>query len=238
MMEKPVILAVETSGRTGSVAIAEGANILAETAFSRQLRHSAEIFPASQELLERFGKRANEIEQIYVSVGPGSFTGLRISVTMAKTMSLASGSKIVAVDTLDAIATNASDYMKLKNVDIEQIGVILDAKRGQFFVAVYENKDGKWEKILADCLMSSSEFVEKFGHNKQRIKLLGEGLVYYKKDFECDGIEFLDEKYWWPSARKVHLLGWEKAQRGQFEDALNLQPLYLRLPELGKKRKS
>ena len=188
----------------------------------------------AKELLEKVGKSAGKVEQIYISVGPGSFTGLRISVTAAKIMNLAGGVKIVVVDTLDVIAANG--FEGGENADIELIGVILDAKRNQFFTAVYENREGKLVKILDDCLMSSGEFVERFGCKERRIRLLGEGLVYYKDDFECEGIEFFDEKKWWPSAKKVHSLGWEKAQRGEFSDALDLQPLYLRRPELGKKK--
>ncbi len=232
-----MILAVETSGRTGSVAVAEGAKILTERLFSGKLRHSAEIFPAANELLCQFGYKAEQVKQVYVSVGPGSFTGLRIAVTMGKIMSLAGDCKIVAVDSLDVVAANINGFGG-ENGDAELIGVILDAKRSQFFTAVYENRDGKLVKILDDCLMNSAEFVERFGCKERHIKLLGEGLVYYKKDFKCEGIGFFDEKYWWPSAKNVHLLGWEKAQRGEFEDALSLQPLYLRRVEVGKKRKS
>ena len=232
MSDRPLILAVETSGRTGSIAIAEGAEMVATKAFSGVMRHSAELFPVAAELLEQAGKAAGDIEQVYVSVGPGSFTGLRIAVTMAKTMSLASGIKVVEVDTLDVIAANVEDFERAKSVDIERIGVILDAKRSQFFAAVYEKKDGRWEKVLDDCLIGSGEFVERFGGGERPIRLLGEGLVYHKGAFEAEGIEFVDEEYWWPSAEKVHKLGWEKALCGEFADAAGLQPMYLQRPDV------
>ena len=107
-----MILAIETSGRTGSVAIALGEQMLSEAHFSGPMRHSAEIFPAVHKLLERFSRKPKEIEHIYISVGPGSFTGLRIAVALAKTMHLANAAKIIAVDTLDVIAANATDYIK------------------------------------------------------------------------------------------------------------------------------
>jgi len=145
MGQKPLILAVETSGRTGSVAIALGEQILAEATLSTPMRHSAEIFPAVCGLLNHLGRKPKEIEHIYISVGPGSFTGLRIAVTMAKTMHLANATKTVAVDTLDVIAVNATDYLyttKRRKTAIEKIATILDAKRGQFFAAVYQNQRG------------------------------------------------------------------------------------------------
>ena len=146
MAQKPLILAVETSGRIGSVAIAAGERMLAEAAFSGPMRHSSEIFPAIRDLLNRFGRKPRHIEHIYISVGPGSFTGLRIAVTMAKTMHLANPprrTKIVAVDTLDVIAANATDYIKQGNTDVEKIATILDAKRGQFYIAIYQRQNSQ-----------------------------------------------------------------------------------------------
>ena len=289
MMQKHLTLAVETSGRTGSVAIAVGRQLLAETHFSTPIRHSAEIFPAVQNLLGRFGRKPKEIKHIYISAGPGSFTGLRIAVTMAKTMHLANSTggpvKIVAVDTLDVIAANITtknaipdsshehpaslvrhSFPVLRSFSeggsdggsIECIAAILDAKRSQFFIAVYKQRaslvrqpvrrsfseDGSfsdggsrepqntqcatWEKITPDSLLTADEFLEKFAGRDKPIWLLGEGLVYYKDKFKAEGVRFLDEKYWTPHAEKVHLLGWQKARANQFADPLTLTPLYLR----------
>lgn len=236
MSHKPLILALETSGRTGSVAIALGDQMLAETCFSAPMRHSAEIFPAAQQLLQRFSRRPADLEQIYISVGPGSFTGLRIAVALAKSMHLANNAKIIAVDTLDVIAANATDYiMKEKIEDLTTIATILDAKRSRFFIAAYEYEKAQWKKIMNDCLMTAGEFLENFAGNYQPLWLLGEGLVYYKDKFKADGIRFLDERYWYPRAENVYKLGWQKALAGQFDDPLTLQPAYLQRPDVKEK---
>jgi tRNA threonylcarbamoyladenosine biosynthesis protein TsaB len=109
MSQNPLILAVETSSRVGSVAIATGEKILKELIFSGQMRHSAEIFPAILTLLQFIGRKPHNIDHIYISNGPGSFTGLRIAATFAKTMHLANRTKVIAVDTLDVIASNMVD---------------------------------------------------------------------------------------------------------------------------------
>ena len=114
MVTGPLILAVETSGRTGSVALAAGEQMLAETSFSNPMKHSKEVFPAVSGLLAKFQRKPHEIKQIHISVGPGSFTGLRIAVTIAKILNLAATTKIVAVDTLDVISANVDDYMEEK----------------------------------------------------------------------------------------------------------------------------
>lgn len=230
---KPLILAVETSGRLGSVALAVGEKLLAESVFSTPLKHSAEIFDSIAALLEKHNQKPKQIEHIYISIGPGSFTGLRIAATMAKTTHLANKAvKIVAVDTLDCIAANATDFVETEKIKIERIATILDAKRGRFFVAAYENKQGQWKKNLPDCLMSTSEFAERFAGGDKPIWLLGEGLVYYKDSFDAEGVRFIDEKYWNPRASKVHLIGWQMAQAGRFADALTLQPTYLQRPDV------
>jgi tRNA threonylcarbamoyl adenosine modification protein YeaZ len=275
----PLILAVETSGRLGSVALAKGPEILAERQFSGPMRHSAEVFPAVVGLLEQFGKKPNQIEHVYISVGPGSFTGLRIAVTIAKAMALANNAKIIAVDTLDCIAANvinltaehaenvgthsaAQGPLRKKIIEknlcglcalsgeIQRLAVILDAKRSQFFIAVYEqsatcgeqsrtisaqrglrhNQQSAIKKILPDCLMTSDEFLARFADKP--IALIGEGLVFYKDKFVHKNVRILDEKHWNPTAANVHLLGWQKALLGQFTDPLSLTPNYLRRPDV------
>jgi len=221
----PLILAVETSGRMGSVALAEGDKLLSESHFSGPMKHSAEIFPAITNLLGEFDKKPDQIEQVYISVGPGSFTGLRIAVTFAKAMALANGAKIIAVDTLDVIAANISPQD-----GPQRLGVVLDAKRGQFFVAVYEKAQAQiWKKILPDSLMTAEEFVSRF--SDKPILLIGEGLVFYRDKFTNPDISILDEKFWNPSAANVYKLGRESAKNGQFADPLALTPNYIRGPD-------
>lgn len=263
MTPEPLILAVETSSRTGSVAVAAGERLLAEMTFSGPMRHSAEIFPAISGLMERFAVRPRQIEQVHISIGPGSFTGLRIATTLAKTMHLANGARIVAVDTLDVIAANVFDLApdcmvqnsinEARGTSDERVAAILDAKRNQFFIAVYEHTSDKrppllrgqacpcggrgtsdaiWEKAVPDSLMTAAQFVERFARSDKPIWLLGDGLLYYKDRFSADGIRFFEEKYWSPRASKVHLLGWQKALAGQFADPVTLRPNYLLRPDI------
>ncbi len=252
----PLILAVETSGRLGSVALAQGDKLLSESHFSGPMRHSAEIFPAITDLLSKFDKKPEQIEQVYISAGPGSFTGLRIAVTFAKTLALANGARIIAVDTLDVIAANVTGFTAEVAENAEKkinknnlcdlcglsgeffrLATILDAKRGQFFIAVYEKtpdprpktSDPIWKKILPDSLMTAEEFLARF--SDKPISLTGEGLVFYKDKFAHKNISVLDEQFWNPSAVNVHKLGWELAKNGQFADPLTLTPNYIRGPD-------
>lgn len=236
----PLILTIETSGRSGSAAIAEGEKLLAEEHFKTPVKHSAELFPAINSMLSQFGKEPSHIDHIYISAGPGSFTGLRIAVTLAKAMHLANKKiKIAAVDSLDCIAANVKKLQNRK--DVTQIASVVDAKRGRFFIAVYQkraeqiNKLGffeSWNKKFEDCMTTPREFKEQFADSANPIFLLGEGLVFYKDKFTADGVEFLDEEFWTPTAANVHLLGFELASKGQFAEPLSLVPKYIQQPDI------
>ncbi len=221
--DKQFSLALETSGRLGSVAVGYDNKLSDEKYFLAPLRHSTELFDSIIALLGKSGKKANQINNIYISIGPGSFTGIRISVTVAKMMALAAQSKIVAVKTSDAMALNTEDG------GIKKIATIIDAKREQFFFFFFERKNSRWEKILPDCMMTAEQFKKKF--DSEPIWLLGEGLLYYSKKFETANIKILDKKFWSPRASNVFKIGSQSAAEGKFSNPVSLVPFYIRRPE-------
>ena len=106
----PRALAIETSARTGSIAAVDQGLVVAEQQFEHGLQHAAQIIPIIDRLCRGQGGHGwapRDIAELYVSAGPGSFTGLRIGVTLAKTMALASGVKLVAVPTVRVLVDNA-----------------------------------------------------------------------------------------------------------------------------------
>jgi tRNA threonylcarbamoyl adenosine modification protein YeaZ len=264
-MEEPLILAVETSSRVGSVALARGSVLLAETLFSAPLQHSAELFPAMSGLLNRFDCAPEDIAQVHIAVGPGSFTGLRIAVTTAKMAHLANAAAIVTVNSLDVIAANVGDgppgrpLQNSADVVPDCIATLLDAKRGEFYAAVYQRMtrtegtreacpDGPgyeipasgnkvWCKTVPDGLLTADDLIGRVAVGRP-LALLGDGLLYHRDRFQAEGVHILDEKYWSPRASSVHRLGYQKAWAGLFADALTLTPFYLRAPHVTLKRQS
>jgi tRNA threonylcarbamoyladenosine biosynthesis protein TsaB len=263
-MEEPLALAIETSSRVGSIALARGPVLLAESMFSAPLQHSAEVFPAIGQLLNRFQFIPSDIAQVYVAIGPGSFTGLRIAVTMAKAMHLANATRIVTVNSLDVIAANigdASSAISLQDSEsllLNRVAAVLDAKRGEFYAAVYERvrqtertdltapaaetgyvipapQDCIWRKILPDCLIAPNELINRFGVEAP-LGVLGDGLLYHRDEFIAPGVCVLDEKCWSPRASNVHRLGYQRARAGLLADALMLTPFYLRGPHVTVKK--
>ncbi len=221
---KGLNLAFDTSGRSGSVAVGTGEQILAKRRFSGQMKHSSELFTILNELLNGLNYQPGDIENIFFTAGPGSFTGLRIGVTAAKMMYLAKNNiKIVGLNTLDCLALNAIG----KN--ISRCGAILDAKRGLFFVSIYDINGETAEKTLDYKLLKADKFKELIADKP--ITVLGEGLVYYRDSFEGPNVDIADEDLWTVKIENVYRLGYKKATKNQFDDPVNLIPNYLRSPE-------
>jgi tRNA threonylcarbamoyladenosine biosynthesis protein TsaB len=258
---KAVVLAIETSSRVGSVALAQGPHLLGQTTFSAPLQHSAELFPAILDLLNRSGRHPSDLNEVHLSIGPGSFTGLRIAVTTAKAMHLAQGVRIVTVDSLDAIAANVKDAILQaafqpkceESYRPPRLVAVLDAKRGQFYTALYEYvatgidldegveapgyriaapAGGAWRKTLPDCLMTAAEIQDRFADPDCPAFVTGDGLLYHQQRLQSDGLQILDPACWSPQASRIHELGCQKAARDHFSDPLALVPFYLRGPEV------
>jgi tRNA threonylcarbamoyladenosine biosynthesis protein TsaB len=220
-------LAVETSGRIGSVALARGGEVLAEEQFPHGLQHAAMILPVIDRLCRAQGWAPRDLEQLYVSAGPGSFTGLRIGVTLAKTMALATGVKLVAVPTLRVLAENAPP-------DARNLVLVLDAKRGQIFTARFERLGPAWierEPAHLDTLAAM------LARSPRPAHLLGEGLPYHEKSVPRDdpGIILTTQNTWRARAAAVARLGADLAAMGAFSDPDRLTPIYVRRPEAEEK---
>lgn len=209
-----------------------GPDLMKEIVFSGKMRHSSELFPAMSQVLNSFGCKPQDIEFFCLTAGPGSFTGLRIAVTTAKMLNFAQDTKIVAVNTMDAIAENATEYIEKTKNFFDKLIVILDAKQNQFFTAVYKRKDRSWQKIVDDTLMTSElliDYIKKDPHLS--IMLAGEGLFYHSEFFKSEGVEYLPSEYWRPKASNVLKIGYKMAQEGNFSDPQKLVPAYIRLPD-------
>jgi tRNA threonylcarbamoyladenosine biosynthesis protein TsaB len=167
-----------------------------------------------------------DVEHLYVSAGPGSFTGLRIGITLAKTLAFALPIKVVAVPTLRVLACNAPAQAK-------HVIPVLDAKREQIFTARFERVAGQWEEREAAHLDSLGAMLLR---SPKPVTLLGEGMKYQEKYVAGQaGVEVAAPESWPARAAAVGEIGMEMAARGQFADPLTLTPIYIRLPEAEEK---
>jgi len=220
-------LAIETSSRIGSVALAEDGKVLAEETFPHGLQHAARMVPAIDEMCRKLDWKPMDITEIYVSSGPGSFTGLRIGITLAKTLAFASGASIVAVPTAQVLVENAP-------ADAKHVIIVIDAKRQQIYTASFERDETGW-KIREPAHLDS--LGEMLARTPRPVHLLGEGIPYHQQFIpaESDGIVIVDDANWRPTAAVVARLGWQMAREGKFTSAPELLPVYIRRPEAEEK---
>jgi tRNA threonylcarbamoyladenosine biosynthesis protein TsaB len=222
-------VAIETSGRIGSVAVVRDSAILAEAQFPHGLAHAAQIVPILDRLARAQGWRPRDLDELYVSVGPGSFTGLRIGVTLAKTMAVATGVRIVAVPSVRVLVENAPP-------DARHVVIVLDAKRDQIFTARFERdpSTGAWTEREPAHLDMLAAMIERA---PRPVHLIGEGFPYHEKFLpkEDASVIVTSPEMWRARASAVAKIGLEMAARGQFADPFTLTPIYIRRPEAEEK---
>jgi tRNA threonylcarbamoyladenosine biosynthesis protein TsaB len=219
-------LALETTSRRGEVALVEEGRVVASGAFEAGLKHTAELVPLIDRLCRSLGWEPLSLEEVYVSAGPGGFTGTRIGVTFAKTFAWAAGRRVVAVPTARVIVEGAPP-------EAGSALVVVDARRGKAWVQAFERKDGVWHEAGEPLLGSLSEFLRRAA---RPVWLLGEGVAYHAGDIDAGDAQIhrcADDP---PRAAVVAAIGWEMARRGAFADTFGLSPLYVRRPEAEEKR--
>ena len=231
-MSEKLIISIETSGRVGSVAIGRGNELISEIPFSGFMKHSAELFSALEKQLHQAGATADDLEKVYITAGPGSFTGLRIAVTAAKMLYFTQSAQIVAADSMDVIAESASRYTAETGRTVDCIATILDAKKDLFYAAVFDRVDENWEKCLDTQIITAEELLDWLeANNKKTVGLLGEGLVYYAEKFNAPFTHLLEKPYWSATAAGLFRVGCRMAAEKQFADPFALTPKYIREPD-------
>lgn len=192
--------------------------MLAERGLSSEgRRHAQTLVLEVAELLKSCELKPQQIDVVAVSVGPGSFTGLRVGVVFAKTFAWANNAKLVAVDTLQAVAQQLSP-------DHPTVTVISDAQRGEVFVNDYEwDSETKTRQPLTELRIENANAA---GESPNTI-VTGPGLAKFADSF-TDQWEVASESAWLPGAATVAQLGSVLAEQGIWADVHNLEPLYVR----------
>ncbi|MCS7034961.1 MAG: tRNA (adenosine(37)-N6)-threonylcarbamoyltransferase complex dimerization subunit type 1 TsaB [Phycisphaerae bacterium] len=224
----PRAIAIETSGRAGSIALAAEGKLLVEESFAHGLAHAAGVLPMIDRLVRVQGWSPEDLEQVYLSIGPGSFTGLRIAVTIAKALAFSLGVKVVAVPTVRVLIENAPQ-------EAQRGIIVLDAKRGQVFTAAFERSgiNQPWRELEAPQVDTLENII---GRLVKPVHLIGEGITYHRQCIpKTPDVVVTEPDRWRARAAVVARIGAEMAGRGEFADPWTLQPLYIRLPEAEEK---
>ena len=212
------ILALETTEALGSVAAMCDCNLLAQLTLDSRQRSAQSLLPAVKALLEQVGWRPNEVDLVAVTVGPGSFTGLRVGVTAAKTFAYAVEADILGVDTLEAIAAAAPE-------EVNTLAVAVDAQRGDVVAALFRRgSDGWFEPTAPAQLVSADAWLCGLPAGTC---ISGPALRKLSGRVP-EGLTVLDPQLWAPTADAVARLAARYYAAGRRDDLWTLVPRYCR----------
>ncbi len=165
-------LAVDSTANTATCALSEDGRLAALSTVNGLLTHSETLLPMVDEMLRHAGKGTEDVGLFAVSVGPGSFTGVRIGVAMVKGLAFGTGGPCVGVSTLEALAENLAGFGEL-------VVPVMDARRSQVYTAVF--RDGK--RLTDDALIpldALETLLEGFTGN---VRFVGDGYALAHRYF-------------------------------------------------------
>lgn len=211
-------LAIETSGPTGSVALVASGAVVAEKTLELGRQHAQALLPTIRSLLHDTDRSVRDLQLVAVSLGPGSYTGLRIGIVCAKTLAYAIGCPLAAVDTLQTIACNSPE-------DVPAVEVISDAQRGDLFVGRYARTSaGDWAPQNEIAIVRAEGWAAELVAGAT---ISGPGLE--KVANLLDGrFHLLPSECHVPAAVWVARLGIAAYEAGQAVDLWGIEPRYLR----------
>ena len=225
------VVGIETSGSIGSVAVCDGNTVVGRQTFGKASNHGKEIVSSLETVFNEVKWKPEDIDLIAVSIGPGSYTGLRIGVTCAKTLAYGLGKPVIDVPTLDVLAGNIKD-------DVKHICPVIDAKRKRVYACIYSRKNSKNKRTTDFLIITPGELKDIL---PESTLIFGDGVAPYKEIFAQMKVTIIeDEKPGIAEAVDVARLGLERYEQGERCEINALVPLYLRKSEaeekLGKSR--
>lgn len=217
-------LAIDTSTSVASLALAQEGNLLAEVTWKVGANHTSEVIPTLRWLLERANTSLDEIKALAVALGPGSYSGLRAGLSVAKGLALSRGVPIVGISTLEIEAFAFADSGL-------PVRPLLDAGGGVLATTLFRLEGKEWHRLEEDRLAKLEELL---AITKEPTIFCGEGYSPVASHLR----NALGDKARLPvshsprRAGSLAYLGWLGLARGERDDPASLQPIYLRAPSV------
>ncbi len=217
MAEAPRLLILETSGRGGFVALAEGAELRSVRRLDESRRHARDLAPATADLLAEQGWKARDLNGVIVGRGPGSYTGLRVGVMSAKTLAYAVGCALIGVETFAVVAAQTP-------AGVDRVDVLADAQQEKVYVQSFGREGGGWRALDA---LAVRPFADWLAGRAPNAWVSGPGLHRWSAKLPA-GVSAVDAALWDPQPESLLRLGLARYTAGERDDPFALEPLYLR----------
>jgi tRNA threonylcarbamoyladenosine biosynthesis protein TsaB len=220
MEAKPLLLAIDTATRIAGLALYDGELVRSEASWLSQNNHSVELMPALTRMLDQQSVGVQDLGAVAVAIGPGSFTGLRIGLSVAKGLVQARGIPILGMPTLDVLAFQHSEQRR-------PIWAVIQAGRGRYCSALYRRRRGRWRQDGELHLTTLEDWV---GLLAGRCLVCGEltrAQIDYAAGHTDADVEFSSPSLSMRRPACLAELAWERFQRDESDDLATLSPLYL-----------
>ncbi len=228
-----LVLGIETATMTGGVALASDERVISEYTLNVRTTHTARLMPALDQVLRDSSVDKREIDGIAISIGPGSFTGLRIGMATAKGLALGLDIPLLGVPTLDALAYNIPFAMY-------QICTILDAKKKEIYYSLFryiepeesgEHMGSPLQRQVPYQVVPPADLVSQID---EKTIFLGDAVDAYG-DFISESLGdlalFAPDVQRFPRAATVAEIGLAKLKAGEHLDVAFAEPIYIRLSD-------
>ena len=219
----PTILHIETATDVCSVALSRGAEVIGLKEEAGGNNHAKHLLPFVEEALKQGGCTVKDLNGVAVSVGPGSYTGLRIGVSTAKGIAYTAGIPVMAIGTLEGIAQGAKALWTGSDDVQPQIVPMIDARRMEVFTARYDFAMNMMEEVSSK-IVDENTFAELLA--SQTVVFCGNGMPKCRELLSASpNARFVDAPV---SARYLLPAALKKWQEQAFEDVAYFEPFYLK----------
>jgi tRNA threonylcarbamoyladenosine biosynthesis protein TsaB len=218
------LLALETATLTGSVAIMDGESLVAESRITMRVTHSERIMSEIEHVLRRSSLKLEEIDAFGISIGPGSFTGLRVGLSTVKGLAYATGKTLVSIPTLEALAWNIP-------FALHDVCPMLDARKKEVYAGIFRWEGAGFQRVMVERSVSIGTLLRQIS---ECTIFLGDGALLYREIIAerlAEKAVFGYPQQMIPSAATVAFLCIRKAIRGEFENPEIIRPCYLKRSE-------
>jgi tRNA threonylcarbamoyladenosine biosynthesis protein TsaB len=214
------ILCIDTALPLASVSFSQNGNLLSERISDAQKDHAAFLHPAIHSISKELQIELQEINAVAVTIGPGSYTGLRVGLASAKGLCYALKKPLISLCTLETMAKQTQ--IVLAPTDVMLFCPMIDARRMEVYSAIFDKNHNKIKDVEAEILTENS-----YQDFDQTIYFVGDSQEKCKTVLVKDNFKFLPEIVF-PSANEMSQLSFEKFQNNDFKDVAYFEPFYLK----------
>lgn len=222
------VLGIDTATRVAGAAVAGEDRLISERFIHNLQTHSQNIIPMISQVMDDAGLKPSDLHGIAVTGGPGSFTGLRIGMSVAKTMGLALCIPVIGIPTLTALAWN---FYRVEGL----ICPILDARKNEVYTCLFKSGEDGLAELISPAALSLERLMARIAEfGDQQVNFLGDGVPVYGEVIKAElgpRAHFASMINAFPRAGAVAELGLAKLRTGSLADPTFLQPVYLRRSE-------